>query len=37
MDVEFGADLEDSSTARIELKSWTIEDYSIVRHEIEDH
>ena len=37
MGVEFGADSGDSSAADIELKSWTIEDYSTVRREIEDH
>ena len=37
MGVQFGADSGDSSTAGIELKSWTIEDYSTVRREIDDH
>jgi hypothetical protein len=37
MDVEFDAGSGDSSTVGIELKSWTTEDYSIVKHEIEDH
>ena len=37
MSVEFGAYSRDSSTAGIKLKSWTIEDYSTVRREIDDH
>jgi hypothetical protein len=37
MGVEFGVDSGDSSIAGIELKSWTIEDYSTVKHEIGDH
>jgi hypothetical protein len=36
MGVEFDADLGDSSIVGIELKSWTIEDYSTMKHEIDD-